>query len=457
VIGNISLLIISLLVIGIITVYLYKKWPNLDIIDLYIVFVLLHFGFVPFTRGLYFGKDIVFDFRYSHPLLLALVFAHILLILLILRVSSYFFPSKLSNSLKVRYLIEQCGYANKYILILAYTCLVLFPIISYFIYGVKPYILPDDFEKIGKSLPYWFTSFRTIYNYIAFWVFLGLFGNIVKSRKCPQLFWSILTVILILSITIYGRRFLVNMIVVWVIFWLVYHKKSIFRLRYVTISLLLVGVLFIFSNIYQTYRNNFLFKEGQINVNKLENPFLAALNYHSTIHNFKIRAGTWEFNFLVFDQQINKSKMTTNGKLMGDAFKSSIPRFFWPEKQFTLIDDYLTDFFMVRKRDVNIAKNIFGIAQLDFGYYSIIIVPAILLLIIAIYGVGVEKMFDYPTFMILFAGNIIWYLINFEANGNEIFFMLRNIVIIVLLFTVCILACKFYNILYNYKINKYLI
>ena len=149
--------------------------------------------------------------------------------------------------------------------------------------------------------------------------------------------------------------------------------------------------------------------------------------------------------------------MTTNGKLMGDAFKSSIPRFFWPEKQFTLIDDYLTDFFMVRKRDVNIAKNIFGIAQLDFGYYSIIIVPAILLLIIAIYGVGVEKMFDYPTFMILFAGNIIWYLINFEANGNEIFFMLRNIVIIVLLFTVCILACKFYNILYNYKINKYLI
>ena len=64
-----------------------------------------------------------------------------------------------------------------------YVCLVLFPIISYVVYGVKPYIMPEDFEKFGSSLPYWFTSIRTIYNYIAFWVFLGLFGNIVKSKK----------------------------------------------------------------------------------------------------------------------------------------------------------------------------------------------------------------------------------------------------------------------------------
>ena len=64
------------------------------------------------------------------------------------------------------------------------------------------------------------------------------------------------------------------------------------------------------------------------------------------------------------------------------------------------------------------------------------------------------KMFNYPTFMVLFAGNIIWYLINFEANGNEIFFMLRNIVIILLMFALYILAYKIYAMLYNYKIEK---
>ena len=119
-IGNISLLIISFIVICIITIYLYKKWPDLDIIDLYIVFVLLHFGFVPFIRGLYFGKDIVFDFRYSNPLAIALVFGHILVILLIIRGVLLLFLTKLSNYLKIRYLIEKCGCANKYILLIVY-------------------------------------------------------------------------------------------------------------------------------------------------------------------------------------------------------------------------------------------------------------------------------------------------------------------------------------------------
>lgn len=453
-IGNISLLIISFMFICVITIYLRKKWPDFDIFDLFIIFLLLHFGLVPFMRGLYFGKDIVFDFRQSNPLAIALVFGHILVILLIVRGVLILLPQKFSNYLKIRYLIEKCGCVNKYILLSVWACLVLFPIISYFAYGVKPYINPTDFEKIGESLPYWFTSIRTIYNYIAFWVFLGLLGNVVKSIKFAQLLWSTLTGILVVAITIYGRRFLVNMIVVWVVFWLIYKKESMFRFKYVTVGLLLVGVFFLFSNFYQTYRTDILFKAGEVNARRLENPILAALNYHSTIRNLQMRAGTWEFNFLVFNQQINNSGITTDGKLTWEAFKSSIPRNFWPEKKFTLIDDYLASFFMVRSRDVNIAKNIFGIAQLDFGYYSIIIIPIILLEIIVIYGVIVIKMNNYPTFMILFSGNIIWYLINFEANGNEIFFMLRNIIIILLMFALYILAYKTYAMLYNYKIEK---
>ena len=452
--GNISLLILSFMVICTIMIYLYTKWPDLDVIDLYIIFVLLHFGFIPFIRGLYFGKDIVFDFRFSNPLTFALIFGHILVILLIIRILSRYFPAKLSQCLQIRYLIEICGGVNKYILLIVYVLLVLFPIISYVVYGVKPYIMPEDFEKFGKSLPYWFTSIRTIYNYIAFWVFLGLLGNILKSKKYQQLLWSILTVILFLVIAISGRRFLVNMIVVWVIFWFVYKKESILRLRYVTVTLLLVGVLFISSNIYQTYRNQLLFTEGQVDVKKIENPLLAALNYHSTIHNFQIRAGTWEFNYLVFNQQINNSGMTTNGVLTWENFKSSIPRFFWPGKHFSLIDDYLAEFFKVKKVDVNIAKNIFGLAQLDFGYLSIIIIPAIFLMIIGGMGFIISKTSQYPTFLLLFAANIIWYLINIEDSANEIFFMCRNIIIILCLFALYVWADKIFKIYRNHKIGN---
>jgi hypothetical protein len=451
VIGNISLLILSFMFICTITIYLRNKWPDLDVIDFYIVFVLLHFGFIPFIRGLYFGKDIIFDFRYSNPLAIALVFGHILLILLIIRGLSRFFPPELSNCLKIRYLIEKYGCANKYILLTVYVCLVLFPIISYVIYGVKPYIMPEDFNKFGKSLPYWFTSIRTIYNYIAFCVLLGLLGNIFKSKKYQHLLWSILTLILALAVIISGRRYLVNIIVVWVILWLVYKKERIFRLRYVTVAILLVGVLFISSNMYQTYRGQILFKGGQVDVKKIENPLYAALNYHSTIQNFQLRAGTWELNFLVFNEQINKSGMTTNGILTWEALKSSIPRILWSGKHFSLIDDYLAEFYHVNRGAVNIAKNIFGLAQLDFGYLSIIIIPVILLMIIGIMGVIISKTSQYPTFIMIFTGNILWYLINIEGNGNEIFFMLRNIIIILWLFGLYILTDKIYRIYRNHK------
>jgi hypothetical protein len=444
-------MILSFMVICIITIYLHNKWHDLDVIDLYIVFVLLHFGFIPFIRGLYFGKDIVFDFRNGNSLVIALVFGHILVILLITRGLSRFISSELSRCLKLRYLIQKFGCANQYILVIVLVCLVVFPIISYVVYGVKPYIMPKDFEKFGKDLPYWLTSVYRVYNYLAFWIFLGLLGKIVKSKKYQQYLWSIMAVIMVFAVTISGRRFLVNLIVVWVIFWLVYNNESILRLRYVTIAVLLVGLLFVSSNIYQTYRNEILFTEGKVDVDKIENLFSAAVNYHSTIENFQIRAGTWEFNYLVFNQQIAKSGMTTNGNVTWEGFKSSIPRFFWPGKQFTLIDDYLSQFYHVKKEDVNIAKNIFGVAQLDYGFWSIIIVPAFLLMIIFIMGLVISKTSQYPTLLMLFAGNIIWYLINIEDNGNDIFFMFRNIVIILSLFALYIWAGKIYTIYRQHK------
>ena len=448
--GNISLLIISFIFICTIIIYLYKKWPDLDIIDLYIVFVLLHFGFNPFIRGLYFGKDIVFDFRNSNPLTIGLVFGQILIILLIIRGFTACFPVRFLKYIKIRYIIQQCDRMNKYVLFLIYASLVAFPIVSYYFYGVMTYIQPEDFAKIGKHLPYWFTSVRTIYNYIGFCIFLSLFANIVKSQKHQQILWIILTVIFVLIITIFGRRYFLNMIVLGVIFWFVYRQENIFRLKYLAIGLLSVGAFFLFSNIYQSYRH-VLFSVGQVNTEKLENPFSAAFNFNATIHNLKIRAGTWEFNYLVINHQINESGMTTNGSITWEALKSSIPRFFWPRKQFSLIDDMLAKFYKVDKQDINIAKNIFGIAQLECSYYSIVIVPIIIILIVAMTAGFIAIASQYPTFLVLFVGNVIWYLINFEENGNEIFFMLRYLIIISFLLVLYIMVYKIYTNYYNNK------
>jgi hypothetical protein len=48
----------------------------------------------------------------------------------------------------------------------------------------------------------------------------------------------------------------------------------------------------------------------------------------------------------------------------------------------------------------------------------------------------------YPTFLWLFSGNMLFYIVNVEENGNEIFFMLRNIGLILMIFWGYLIANK---------------
>ena len=83
--GNWSILIFSSLFIFVVILYLSRKSAGIDVLDLYIIFVLFHFGFYPFVRGLHFGRDIIFDFTQGDSLSIGLVFAHVLIILSILK------------------------------------------------------------------------------------------------------------------------------------------------------------------------------------------------------------------------------------------------------------------------------------------------------------------------------------------------------------------------------------
>jgi len=431
--GNISLLLFSILFICIITFYLFKRWPDLDVVDLFIIFVGLHFGLSPLIRSLHFGKDVIFDFRNSDPLALALVFIQVIIILAIVRACSFYLFQNTMSSLNIRHLIINWSHTNKYIVFSIYAWLIVFQCISYYKYGVITYISPEDFEKFGKHLPYWFTSMRTIYNWLSFCVFISLFGYIAQSIKYQRYLFIFLMIFFIPIATIFGRRYFVEMIMASVIFWFAYRKENIFRLRYLTVGFVLLCTFFLFSNLFQAYRSVFQVV-GKVEINKLKNPLSAALDCNLTIKNLTERPGTWEFNFLVINNQLNKTGMTTNGRINLEGFKSSIPRFFWPEKRFTFVDDILSELYNVNKKDIDIGKNIFGVGQADFSYYSIIIVPVIILFIIYLLGYLVKMTTTYPTFLWLFSGIMIFYLINIEENGNEIFIMLRNVIILMIIY-----------------------
>jgi hypothetical protein len=432
-IGNISILICSFVFICFLSFYLFKIWPDIDILDLYIVFVLFHFGFYPFIRGLYFGKDFIFDFRDSNPLVIGLVFVHVLLILTVIKIIYRYFPDSFVECLKIKYLVQKWSCINKYLLLFIYGSLIFFQIVSYYKYGVKTYITPVDFARIGKELPYWFTAIRTIYPLLSFLVCLGLISSLLKSQGYHKYVWLILTLGFFPIVTLYGRRFIIAVIIIWAILWLMEKKQDVFLIKYLVVGLLSVLGFFLFSNIYQAYRYDFQ-AVGQVDLAKLHNPFNAAINFDATLENFKARPGTWEFNFLVFDHQFSKPGMTTNGKINWEGIKSSIPKILWPGKQFLMIDEILAELYQVKMKEIDIGKNMFGVGQVEFGYFSLIIVPLIIIFIIAIMALLIRMTIHYPTFLWLFSGNILFFLINIEENGNEIFYMLRNIGLIFMIF-----------------------
>ena len=440
-IGNISILICSVVFICCLLFYLFKIWPDLDVLDLYIVFTLFHFGFYPFVRGLYFGKDVIFDFRDSNPLVIGLVFVHVLLILTLSKLIYRYFPGTFVESLKINNLIQKWSCVNKFILFFIYGALILFQIFSYYKYGIKTYILPDDLARIGKELPYWFTAIRTIYPLLAFMVCLGLISSLLKSQGYHKYVWLILTLGFLPVVILYGRRFFLAVIIIWAILWLEEQKKDVFLIKYLAVGLLMALVFFLCSNIFQAYRKDFQ-TVGQVNLAKLKNPFTAAINFDATLENIKERPGTWEFNFLVFNHQYSKPGMFTDGKIFLEGFKSSIPRIIWPGKQFLLIDDILANLYHLKLKEVDIGKNIIGVGQLEFGYLSLIIVPVIIISIIATMAALIRMTLQYPNLLWLFSGNILFYVIIIEENGNEIFYMLRNIAFIFMIFIGYLVANK---------------
>ena len=126
--------------------------------------------------------------------------------------------------------------------------------------------------------------------------------------------------------------------------------------------------------------------------------------------------------------------MTTDGKITWEGIKSSIPKIFWPDKQFLMIDKILAQLYQVKTKEIDIGKNLFGVGQVEFGYFSLIIVPLIIIIMLAMMAALIKMTINYPTYLWLFSGNILYFLINIEENGNEIFYMLRNIGLIFMIF-----------------------
>jgi hypothetical protein len=208
--GNGLLLLFSLLIIIFTIIYFKRKWPDLDVIDFYIIFIALHYGVYPFIRGLYFGKGQIYDTYNANLLVISLIFLQVSLTILIIKVIWAYLPMGMKKYLKVNTLITQWARVDKIVLLSIYCLLLLFQFICYYKYGVKSHIVPEDFANLEKALPYWLTSIRTIYNLLVLCVFIVLVSKAAMAEDRYRYCWMALIILFIPFVAYFGRKAFVN-------------------------------------------------------------------------------------------------------------------------------------------------------------------------------------------------------------------------------------------------------
>ncbi len=419
--ANLTILLVSGLLLVLTVLYCQKRWSEFDLIDLYILFAGIYFGAYTFVKAL------LGDYSKYEPLTIVIVFGQIIMILAITFILWRFMPEHFRREVEIKSLLEQWKNVNSYVIFLFLAILLIIHIYGYEKYNIISHIDHGNLISAGKGLPYWFTSINVLSNDIILCTFIALVAKIISSENLVKKLWIIPLIVLLLMAVINGRRSLINPLIIGTILLFISQERELFQFRYLKIVLLLSLGILIFSNIFQAYRYVLQFPDSA-NPIEVKNPVSAALDPRYTLNNLKLRPSGWEFNYSIFRGQRYDNVPLQRGGIFWQGLKNSIPRIFWPQKEVVSLNDLYVKLYSLPEADYG--KNNFGFTQVDFGYGSIIIMPILILIVTSTLVVINMATKNYPVLLLLLSGTVINYLINIEQNVTDIFILYRDLIVL---------------------------
>lgn len=419
--ANLTILLVSGLLLVLTVLYCQKRWSEFDLIDLYILFAGIYFGAYTFLKAL------LEDYSKYEPLTIVIVFGQIIMILAITFILWRFMPEHFRREVEIKSLLEQWKNVNSYVVILLLAILLMIYIYGYEKYNIISHIDHGILIRAGKGLPYWFTSINVLVNNILLCTFIALVAKIIASENMVKKLWIIPLLVLLLMALTHGRRALINPLIIGTILLFISQEREFFQFRYLKLVLLVSMGILIFSNVFQAYRYPLQFPDS-VNPIEVKNPISAALDARYTLNNLKERPSGWEFNYSIFRGQRYDSIPLQLGGIFWQGLKNSIPRIFWPHKEVVSLNDLYVKLYSLPEADYG--KNNFGFTQADFGYASIIIMPILILIVTSTLVFISMATKNYPVLLLLLSGTVINYLINIEQNVTDIFILYRDLLIL---------------------------
>lgn len=215
----------------------------------------------------------------------------------------------------------------------------------------------------------------------------------------------------------YGRRNLFYPFFFSLIWYL--RKKNINLFKRNAIFPLIAGIFFTFvlSNLFQTVRVYLADKAWDKSEIENQIQIRDALDFNITIENVQTRTPYYLVDSWILEKM--------NGSVVGlaefaeatiEQIKIAIPRFLWPEKQFTMIDDLISRY--IEKPATDLPDTVNNLFLLDFGYFAIILVPLFLYACWAGFSNLLFRLFSSPCFFVL--GFSLFFHRAFHVEGGGV-------------------------------------
>lgn len=409
--------LVSIAILG----YFKRNHPNL--LDVYLIMVALYFGAYSLLDAFVNqagGRD---------PLVIVFAFLPILAGLLLLWVGYYLLPRRVRDSLRFSTQIRKwAGIDIRLGIGLALFCLS-FNAYLFIEYGMLTYV-GEELEALNLLLPTWVGPARALVRYLGLTAYLFLLSAMLTGRKRLASVTGLLVVALAANYAIEGRRAAIELAVLTLAFWQSNKGRSIFNAKLLPWSVVAAILFFGFSNVYQTYRAEILSiaarSEGQTTVSSFSD---ALLNTDASIENYRARRAMWLFNYMIMDEQLQAPARLLYGSMLVQSLQNAIPEIFMPGK--VVIDGDTMTALLYNFEVDDYPTNDFASFQTDFGFLSILALPALILLLLFIVHLTTSGRSSYSQTLNLFTSSLcLQYLMRIENSYGDFFILSRDLLLI---------------------------
>lgn len=301
----------------------------------------------------------------------------------------------------------------------------------------------ESFAELESDLPYWHTSIGMIANASIFGVTLCAWA---KTRAAQSFFrralWLATTGCAVFFLLGMGRRAILAMLVL--IVWDVAIKARARRRfwRPVLIMLLSLPALIVMSNLFQTYRaisyrgvllENITADVSIESLGDLQALVENAQDVDRTIANLEGRQAIWRFNYELVHAHGAGQGVLQWGNIFLSGLPTHIPAALYPGKVVVETEGVVLDAFGLERYDR--PENVFAVAYAEFGWLSIVAVPALLLFFVWLTAKVMARLQD-PFLRATLMGMAVYYALNMEAAYLEPLGIARAFILIAVAYLV---------------------